>query len=175
MILKAAGAFMILSGGLMAGGKVRKQHKKVCTELRKMQEALKFADDTITIENMLLDDVLKKCAEKFFEDEKGTDIWTKACENLKTEFGSFENSWAKACDEYFEEQPYYDEKQKECIKGIGKALGIANTQRQSAHVNANLQNLQELEKMAIAKYEKEGKNSVRIAAALSIAVIVLLF
>ena len=96
-------------------------------------------------------------------------------ENLKREFGSFENAWIKACDEYFENSPCLEEKDKECIREIGKALGIANTQRQNDHVKSKIQKLQELEKMAMEKEEKEGKNAIKIALAISVAIIVILF
>ncbi len=175
LMIKATGAVFVILGGLLIGKKVKDQYKNRCKILKQMQEALKQADDLISIENTLLDDVLKSCAEKCFENEKGKDVWTKANENLKREFGSFENAWIKACDEYFENSPCLEEKDKECIREIGKALGIANTQRQNDHVKSKIQKLQELEKMAMEKEEKEGKNAIKIALAISVAIIVILF
>lgn len=175
LIVKAAGAGFVLLGAFMTGKKVRDQYKSRCRILKQMQEALKYADDTISIENTLLDDVLKSCGEKFFGKENGCDIWTRASENLKTEFGSFENAWVKSCDEYFENEPFLDEKDRECIVSIGKAIGIANTQRQNDHVRSKIQKLQELEKQALGKEEKEGKNAIKIALAAAVAIIVVLF
>ena len=140
-----------------------------------MQDALKYADDTIAIENTLLDNVLWDCGKKFFKKEKGKDVWTCAAENLKTEFGSFENAWDKACNEYFEEEVCLNDKDKECIKNIGKAIGIANTQRQTAHVTVGLQRLQALEKEANEAETKEGNNAVKIALAIAAVVIIVLF
>lgn len=174
-VIKITGAALVIVGALLIGKKVKDQYKKKCKFLKEMQEALKYADDLISIENTLLDDVLKSCGEKYFENEKGNDIWTRANENLKREFGSFENAWIKACDEYFESSPCLDEKDKGCIREIGKAIGIANTQRQNDHVRSKIQKLQELEKVALEKEEKEGKNAIKIALAISVAIVVILF
>ena len=175
IILKVMGSGLIAIGSLMAGKKVKKQYKKRRDILKQMQEALKYADDTIAIENTLLDNVLRDCGEKFFKKEKGKDVWTCAAENLKTEFGSFENAWDKACKEYFEDETCLDGKDKECMSNIGKAIGIANTQRQTAHVTATLQRLQELEKEALNAESKEGNNAVKIALAIAVSVIIVLF
>lgn len=175
LIIKAAGSALVVTGGFMTGRKIRAQYKKRCEILKNMQEALKYADDTIAIENTLLDNVLKDCAVKFFEKEKGKDVWSCAAENLKTEFGSFENAWLKACSEYFEETMCLNEREKECISGIGQAIGIANTQRQTAHVTATLQRLRELEKEAITAETKEGNNAVKIALAIAVSIIIILF
>ena len=74
------------------------------------------------------------CGAKFFPDEKGSDLFSCAAGCLRSEFGSFENAWAKACADFFPKTPCLREKDIECISGIGKALGLANTQRQSAHI-----------------------------------------
>ncbi|MBE7057883.1 MAG: hypothetical protein E7387_02110 [Ruminococcaceae bacterium] len=174
-VLKVAGSALVTIGSLLAGRKVKMQYKKRCEILKQMQEALKYADDTIAIENTLLDNVLRDCGEKFFKKEKGKDVWTCAAENLKTEFGSFENAWDKACNEFFEDEVCLNEKDKECIRNIGKAIGIANTQRQTAHVTAGLQRLQTLEKEANAAETKEGNNAVKIALAIAAVVIIVLF
>ena len=175
IILKVMGSGLVAAGSLLAGRKVKMQYKKRCDILKQMQEALKHADDRIAIENTLLDNVLRDCGEKFFKKEKGKDVWTCAAENLKTEFGSFENAWDKACKEYFEEEVCLNEKDMECINNIGKAIGILNTQRQTAHVTACLQGLQALEKEANTAETKEGKNAVKIALAIAAVVIILLF
>lgn len=175
LMIKAAGAVLVIVGSLLIGKKVKDQYKKRRKILKQMQDALKYADDLISIENTLLDDVLKNCGEKYFEEEKGNDVWTRANTNLKREFGSFENAWVKSCNEYFEISPCLDDKDKECILEIGKAIGIANTQRQNDHVRSKIQKLQELEKKALEKEEKEGKNAIKIALAISVAIIVILF
>ena len=175
LIIKVVGSFLVVAGGFLAGQKISKQYKKRSTILKQMQEALKYADDAIAIENTLLDEVLKSCGEKFCEKEDVIDLWTRASENLKTEFGSFENAWARACDEYFEETQCLKDKDKECIVGIGKAIGLANTQRQTAHVTSTLQRLQSLEKESLSAEEKEGKNAVKIALAMAVAAVVILF
>ena len=175
LIIKIIGSFLVLAGGFLAGHKISRQYKKRSRILKQMQEALKYADDAIAIENTLLDEVLKSCGEKFFDKDSVIDLWTRASENLKTEFGSFENAWAKACEDYFEDTQCLTEKDKECITGIGLAIGLANTQRQTAHVTATLQRLQGLEKESLSVEEKEGKNAVKIALAMAAAVIVILF
>lgn len=175
LIIKTAGSALVAAGSLLIGRKVKAQYKMRCEILKDMQEALKYADDTITIENTLLDNVLRDCALKFFEKEKGKDIWSRAAENLKTEFGSFENAWTKACAEYFEGTACFNEREKECITDIGKAIGIANTQRQTAHVTSTLQRLGDLEKKAITAEAKEGKNAIKIAMAIAACVIIMLF
>ena len=58
---------------------------------------------------------------------------------------------------------------------MGKALGLANTQRQSAHILAVIKRLGDLEQEAALNEEKEGKNAIKVAVAVSAAIIVILF
>lgn len=164
-----------LQGGFLTGQKIRKEYKKRRELLKSIQDALKYADDAIAIENTLLDDVLLNCGAKFFPKEKGADLFTRAAGYLRSEFGSFENAWTKACEDFFPDVPCLREKDIECISGIGKALGLANTQRQSAHVLSVLKRLADLEQEAAQNEEKEGKNAIKIAIAISAAIIVILF
>ena len=80
-----------------------------------------------------------------------------------------------SCADFFPKTPCLREKDIECISGIGKALGLANTQRQSAHIASVVKKLAELEREAQQKDEKEGKNAIKIAIAVSAAIIVILF
>ena len=132
LTIKITGSLLIAAGGILTGLKIRKEYKQRRTLLKAFQDALHYADDAIAIENALLDDVLMNCGAKFFPDEKGSDLFSCAAGCLRSEFGSFENAWAKACADFFPKTPCLREKDIECISGIGTALGLANTQRQSA-------------------------------------------
>lgn len=173
--IKITGAVLILAGSMMAGRKMQKYYNKRRTDLKAMQDALKYADDAISIENALLDDVLATCGAKFFSESGGNDIFTMAAENLKSEFGSFERAWDKACAELSDKCVYLKKEDIECISGIGKALGLANTQRQSAHVASAVKRLASLEEDAALAQSREGRNAVKIALALSAAAIIILF
>lgn len=159
----------------MVGQKIKKEYKKRRELLKAMQDALKYADDAIAIENTLLEDVLVSCGAKFFPKDKGNDLFTLSASCLRSEFGSFENAWTKACESFFPENPCLREKDFESISGIGKALGLANTQRQTAHITAMVKRLSDLEEEAAQNENKEGKNAVKIAVAVSAAIIVILF
>ena len=173
-ILKAIGAVLVASGGFLTGNKIKQQYKKRSEYLKKISDCLKYADDAIAVENMLIEDVLKKCSEKFFSEENGNDLWSMAAENIKTNYGSFESAWEKACTDYYENALFLHKKDIECIKDIGNALGIVSTQRQSAHVQSVLKNLNELEEDAKKALEKEGKHVVQISLAISAALIIVL-
>ena len=134
LAIKITGSLLIAAGGILTGLKIRKEYKQRRTLLKAFQDALHYADDAIAIENALLDDVLMNCGAKFFPEEKGSDLFSCAAGCLRNEFGSFENAWTKACADFFPKTPCLREKEIECISGIGKALGLANTQRQSAHI-----------------------------------------
>lgn len=175
LAVKITGSLLIAAGGFLTGQKIRKEYKKRREMLKAFQDALKYADDAIAIENTLLDDVLLNCGAKFFPKEKGGDLFTSAAGYLRSEFGSFENAWAKACEDFFPNTPCLREKDVECISGVGKALGLANTQRQSAHILTVLKRMADLEQEAAQSEEKEGKNAVKIAIAVSAAIIVILF
>ena len=174
-VIKVIGAVMIAGGGYLIGNKIKKQYKRRTEYLKATQDALKYADDAIAVENMLIEDVMKKCSDKFFKEERGGDLWNMAAEKLKSNFGNFENVWEKACNDYYKNSPYLTEKDAECIKDIGKALGIVSSLRQSAHVDAVIRNLNELELNAKSILEKEGKHVVQVALAIAAALIILLF
>jgi hypothetical protein len=175
LAIKITGSLLIAAGGILTGLKIRKEYKQRRTLLKAFQDALHYADDAIAIENALLDDVLMNCGAKFFPEEKGSDLFSCAAGCLRNEFGSFENAWTKACADFFPKTPCLREKEIECISGIGKALGLANTQRQSAHIASVVKKLAELEREAQQEDEKEGKNAIKIAIAVSAAIIVILF
>lgn len=175
LLIKIIGASVIGCSGFLVGNKVKQQYKKRTKALKLIQDALRYADDSIVIENMLLDDVLINCGKKFYTEEKGMDLWTLSAENLKNEFDCFEKAWEKSCLKYFDENYYFSDKDRVCIESIGKALGLANSQRQNANVSVCLQGLGELERESLLKEEKEGKNAVKIALALSLAIIIILF
>ena len=175
LAVKITGSLLIAAGGLLTGQKIRNEYKKRRKLLKSFQDALKYADDAIAIENTLLEDVLMNCGAKFFPKEKGGDLFTSAAGYLRSEFGSFENAWTKACGDYFPDTPCLREKDIECISGVGKALGLANTQRQSAHILAVIKRLGDLEQEAALNEEKEGKNAIKVAVAVSAAIIVILF
>lgn len=175
LAVKITGSLLIAAGGILIGQKIRKEYKKRRELLKSFQDALKYADDAIAIENTLLEEVLMQCGAKFFPTEKGGDVFSAAAGYLRSEFGSFEHAWAKACEDYFTETPCLKEKDQSCIADVGKALGLANTQRQTAHVAAVLKRLGALEEEAASCEEREGKNAVKIAIAISAAIIVILF
>lgn len=175
LAVKITGSLLIAAGGFLTGQKIRKEYKKRRELLKSIQDALKYADDAIAIENTLLDDVLMNCGAKFFPKDKGADLFTAAAGQLRSEFGSFENAWTKACEDFLPGTSCLSEKDIECISGIGKALGLANTQRQSAHVQTVLKKLADLEQEAAQREDKEGKNAIKIAIAVSAAIIVILF
>lgn len=175
LAIKLTGALIIAAGGLMAGFKLKKNYSKRRSLLKAMQDALKYADDAIAIENTLLDDVLIACGSKFFAGDNGEDVFTLSAGYLRNEFGSFERAWDKACTEFYEKYACLKKEDTECISGIGKALGLANTQRQSAHIESAVKRLAALEQEAQTAETKEGKNAVKIALAISAAVIIVLF
>lgn len=175
MAVKITGSVLIAAGGYITGSKIKRQYKKRRALLKSYQEALRAADDAIAIENVLIENVLKECGEKFFPECKGKDVWSMTANILESQFGSFERAWQKACEEYFAEAYELSEKDRDAISDIGMALGIANTQRQSAHVLSVLERLKSLEKEAETSEEKEGKNAVKISLALAAAIIVMLF
>ena len=51
LMIKAAGAVLVIVGSLLIGKKVKDQYKKRRKILKQMQDALKYADDLISIEN----------------------------------------------------------------------------------------------------------------------------
>lgn len=175
LAIKLTGALLIAAGGIMTGFKIRRNYGRRRSILKSMQDALKYADDAISIENTLLDDVLVSCGVKFFAGDKGEDVFTLSAGYLRNEFGSFERAWDKACAEFYEKYACLKKEDTECISGIGKAFGIADTQRQSAHIASAVKRLAALEQDANAAETREGKNAVKIALAVSAAVIIVLF
>ncbi len=174
-IVKLIGSVLILISGFLIGNKIKKQYQTRRNILKQFQESLKYADDAIVIENMLLEDVMRKCSNKFFPLEKGNDLWNIAADKLKENYGSFEGAWTKACDVYFEEMSFLNELDCDCIKDIGKALGIASVQRQSLHIQNVIKRLSELENEALKIQASEGKHAVQIAMAVAAAIIIILF
>ena len=175
LAIKITGSLLIAVGGILAGQKIRKEYKKRREILKAIQDALKYADDAIIVENALLEDVLVSCGAKYFPKEKGSDLFTTAAGYLRSAFGSFENAWNKACEEFFPKATCLREKDLECISEVGKALGLVNAQRQSVHISSMLKRLSELEQEALQCEDKEGKNAVKIAIAVSAAMIIILF
>ncbi len=175
LTIKMIGALLIISGGAMTGMKIKRYYIKRREMLKKMQDALRYADDAISIENALLDEVLISCGEKFFGGSREEDVFGRAAAYLKEEFGSFERAWDRACAELEEKCVYLKKADIECISGIGKALGHSDTDRQSAYVASAVKKLAALEEQASEAESREGRNAVKIALAVSAAVIIILF
>lgn len=174
LIIKLFGAILIAGSAFAIGYKTKGQYIKRTSFLRNMQECVKYADDRIVIENMLLEDVLRNCSNKYFNEDKGNDIWNKTLDNLNADYASFESAWEKACEDFFEDVGFLKEKDFDVIKDIGKAIGIVNTQRQSIHIKGVVDDLDRLESEAANLMEKEGKNVIPISLAVAAGIILIL-
>ncbi len=172
--LKIIGAIMILISGYLFGKHIKDDMRKRTEVINYINKALAYIDNKIIIENAYLEDVLSKCADEIYKQANVPQPFSYVSEMIYCNKQNINEAWETCLTDFYAENDYIKNEEKEYISQIGNCLSLADKDRQSEGLKTIMDNLDKIEKKADEKTKKDGKMAMRTSMICAVLLIILI-
>lgn len=173
-ILKIAGATLVGVSGLMVGTKLKKRLKNRKELLGEYKSGLEFMESRIVLDELILSDCMTECEKRFCGNFPGYNVFSVFKEKLLQGILSTESSWNEAVAEV-SQKGLLKEPETELLISIASTLGKSDIKHHSDKINDVVKKLDLLICETEEKLKKDGSLYVKLGAAISAVVILLLW
>jgi len=173
-VLKAAGAVLVLSSGIMIGCKLKKRMRMRKEILCEYRNGLEFLESRIVLDELALIDCMQDCEKKFCAKYPEYNIFSVFKKELSQGVLSAEESWLSAIDA-ISEKGLSEESEKELLSSLASTLGRSDINHHSDHIKDIVCKLDSLIAEAESKLKKDGNLYIKLGAAAAAVAVLLLW
>ena len=157
---------------LMQGGMI-KSHPgaKGGYSLNILPEQLTMLDVIELIEGPF---ALSKCADEIYKQANVPQPFSSVSEMIYCNKQNINEAWETCLTDFYAENDYIKNEEKEYISQIGNCLSLADKDRQSEGLKTIMDNLDKIEKKADEKTKKDGKMAMRTSMICAVLLIILI-
>ena len=171
---KIAGAACIVFSCIKFGMKYRRQLRMHKEMLDSLKSGLEFLEGKIVMGEEILEQGMRECGKRFFEKEEGNDVFSLYAEKLSEGELSGDECWIRAISEC-RSCGIMQQEEEDLLAGLSSTLGTADTEHHSSHILSVASKLGKLSDSANQKLKRDGGLVLKLSAALSAVIILLLW
>ncbi|MBE7065332.1 MAG: hypothetical protein E7384_05930 [Ruminococcaceae bacterium] len=173
-VLKSAGAVLIASSGIMTGYKLKKRLQMRRDILAEYRAGIEFTESRISLDELALEECMNECRQRFCKEYPEYNLFSIFGDKLSQGILSGEEAWRDTV-ESVSEKGLLSDGEINLLCSLSSTLGRADVKHHSEHLKTVAEKLDLLITEADVKLKKDGNLFIKLGAAASAVLILLLW